>query len=217
MRRDKVRRLSFVDTLCDNTPDSEMPCVQSDDEEDEYHPVLLKAIELNYPQSGKGKYWHLDALHEATNMFEEARIISEAEYGPHHSDTLGVYRNLIGTYDVMGRGDAISPVSSYNGAQFDISILLWKARSAFIGIMAGFTIAIMLIALFGTVLLWMYGSVWTTAFFALCGGMTFVFSHERFDVIPPGGCFDGVSSHSNKNENVSKNENVGGKEGSFDK
>ncbi|KAK1375676.1 hypothetical protein POM88_031869 [Heracleum sosnowskyi] len=108
-------------------------------------------------------------------------------------------------------GDAISPVSSYNGAQFDISILLWKARSAFTGIMDGFTIAIMLIALFGTVLLWMYESVLTTAFFASCGGMTFVFSHGRFDVIPPGGCFDGVSSHS------SKNENVGGKEGSSDK
>ncbi|KAK1360417.1 hypothetical protein POM88_044891 [Heracleum sosnowskyi] len=108
-------------------------------------------------------------------------------------------------------GDAISPVLSYNGAQFDISILHWKARSAFTGIMAGFTIAIMLIALFGTVLLWMYESVLKTAFFASCGGMTFVFSHERFDVIPPGGCFDGVSSHS------SKNENVGGKEGSSDK
>ncbi|KAK1372887.1 hypothetical protein POM88_029080 [Heracleum sosnowskyi] len=79
---------------------------------------------------------------------------------------------------------------------------IMKARSAFTGIMAGFTIAIMLIALFGTVLLWMYGSVWTTAFFALHGGMTFVFSHEQFDVIPPGGCFDEVSSHSSKNENV---------------
>ncbi|KAK1383753.1 Tetratricopeptide TPR-1 [Heracleum sosnowskyi] len=51
---------------------------------------------------------HLDALHEAANMFEEARGILEAEYGPHHPDTLGVYRNLAGTYDAMGRrSDAI--------------------------------------------------------------------------------------------------------------
>ncbi|KAK1401527.1 hypothetical protein POM88_001132 [Heracleum sosnowskyi] len=49
MRRDKVRRLSFVDTLCDNTPDSEMPCVQSDDEEDEYHPCCTKSKRIKLP------------------------------------------------------------------------------------------------------------------------------------------------------------------------
>lgn len=57
--------------------------------------------------------------------------------------------------------------------------LVILAISAFTGIMAGLTIAIMLIALFGTVLLWMYGSFWTTAFFAFSGGMAFAFSHER--------------------------------------
>lgn len=46
---------------------------------------------------------HLDALDEAANIFEEARSILEAEYGPDHPDTLGVYRNLAGTYDAMGR------------------------------------------------------------------------------------------------------------------
>lgn len=46
---------------------------------------------------------HLDALDEAANMFEEARSILEAEYGPHQPDTFGVYRNLAGTYDAMGR------------------------------------------------------------------------------------------------------------------
>lgn len=61
--------------------------------------------------------------------------------------------------------------------------LVILAISAFTGFMAGLTIAIMLIALFGTVLLWMYGSFWTTAFFALCGGMAFAFNHERVAVL----------------------------------
>ncbi|CAA2994596.1 tetratricopeptide repeat 28-like [Olea europaea subsp. europaea] len=39
----------------------------------------------------------------AADFFEEARGISEAEYGPYHADTLGVYSNLAGTYDAMGR------------------------------------------------------------------------------------------------------------------
>ncbi|KAL8124395.1 protein KINESIN LIGHT CHAIN-RELATED 2-like isoform X2 [Apium graveolens] len=51
---------------------------------------------------------HMDVLDEAANIFEEARSILEAEYGPHHPDTLGVCRNLAGTYDAMGRrSDAI--------------------------------------------------------------------------------------------------------------
>ncbi|XP_017238441.1 protein KINESIN LIGHT CHAIN-RELATED 2 [Daucus carota subsp. sativus] len=51
----------------------------------------------------------LDVLDEAANMFEEARSILEAEYGPYHPDSLGVYRNLSGTYDAMGRrSDAIA-------------------------------------------------------------------------------------------------------------
>ncbi|XP_052196601.1 protein KINESIN LIGHT CHAIN-RELATED 2 [Diospyros lotus] len=50
----------------------------------------------------------LYAINEATDLFEEARSILENEYGPYHPDTLGVYSNLAGTYDAMGRsGDAI--------------------------------------------------------------------------------------------------------------
>ncbi|CAL0305086.1 unnamed protein product [Lupinus luteus] len=45
------------------------------------------------------------ALSEATELFEEAKSILELEYGPHHPDTLGVYSNLAGTYDAMGRLD----------------------------------------------------------------------------------------------------------------
>ncbi|OIV89576.1 hypothetical protein TanjilG_18744 [Lupinus angustifolius] len=45
------------------------------------------------------------AINEAAELFEEARTILEKEYGPYHSDTLGVYSNLAGTYDAMGRVD----------------------------------------------------------------------------------------------------------------
>ncbi|PPD71901.1 hypothetical protein GOBAR_DD31203 [Gossypium barbadense] len=48
------------------------------------------------------------SINEATDLFEEARNILEKEYGPYHPDTLGVYSNLAGTYDAMGRlNDAI--------------------------------------------------------------------------------------------------------------
>lgn len=43
------------------------------------------------------------SINEAAGLFEEARTILEKEYGPYHHDTLGVYSNLAGTYDAMGR------------------------------------------------------------------------------------------------------------------
>ncbi|KAL0351006.1 UNVERIFIED_CONTAM: protein KINESIN LIGHT CHAIN-RELATED 2 [Sesamum radiatum] len=47
-------------------------------------------------------------INEAADLFEEARTILEAQCGPYHADTLGVYSNLAGTYDAMGRtADAI--------------------------------------------------------------------------------------------------------------
>ncbi|KAL0335729.1 UNVERIFIED_CONTAM: protein KINESIN LIGHT CHAIN-RELATED 3 [Sesamum radiatum] len=45
------------------------------------------------------------AINEAVDLFEEARAILEQEYGPYHPDTLGVYSNLAGTYDAVGRLD----------------------------------------------------------------------------------------------------------------
>ncbi|KAL2340893.1 hypothetical protein Fmac_008833 [Flemingia macrophylla] len=45
------------------------------------------------------------ALNEATELFEEAKTILEHEYGPYHPETLGVYSNLAGTYDAIGRLD----------------------------------------------------------------------------------------------------------------
>lgn len=45
------------------------------------------------------------AINEAMELFEEAKRILEQEYGPYHPDTLGVYSNLAGTYDAVGRLD----------------------------------------------------------------------------------------------------------------
>ncbi|CAI9112744.1 OLC1v1013232C2 [Oldenlandia corymbosa var. corymbosa] len=42
-------------------------------------------------------------ISEALELFEEARTILEKECGPYHPDTLGVYSNLAGTYDAVGR------------------------------------------------------------------------------------------------------------------
>jgi hypothetical protein len=42
-------------------------------------------------------------IHEAVELFEEARDILEQECGSCHSDTLGVYSNLAATYDALGR------------------------------------------------------------------------------------------------------------------
>ncbi|CAK9169219.1 unnamed protein product [Ilex paraguariensis] len=50
----------------------------------------------------------LYAINEAADLFEEARTILETECGPYHPDTLGVYSNLAGTYDALGRtNDAV--------------------------------------------------------------------------------------------------------------
>lgn len=45
------------------------------------------------------------ALREAIELFEEAKSVLEHELGPYHPETLGVYSNLAGTYDAIGRLD----------------------------------------------------------------------------------------------------------------
>ena len=47
------------------------------------------------------------AINEALALFEEARSVLEQECGPYHPDTLGVYSNLAGTYDAVGRYGAL--------------------------------------------------------------------------------------------------------------
>ncbi|KAK9926892.1 hypothetical protein M0R45_024100 [Rubus argutus] len=44
-------------------------------------------------------------INEAQEFFEEAKTVLEHECGPYHPDTLGVYSNLAGTYDAVGRLD----------------------------------------------------------------------------------------------------------------
>ncbi|KAK1423284.1 hypothetical protein QVD17_18582 [Tagetes erecta] len=55
----------------------------------------------------------INSINEAADLFEEARGILEIEYGPHHPDTLGVYSNLAGTYDAMGRWDDAIEILEY--------------------------------------------------------------------------------------------------------
>lgn len=55
----------------------------------------------------------LYAINEAADLFEEARNILEIECGPYHADTLGVYSNLAGTYDAMGRIDDAIEILEY--------------------------------------------------------------------------------------------------------
>lgn len=45
----------------------------------------------------------LREISKAAELFQEARDVLEKEYGKYHPDTLGVYSNLAGTYDAMGR------------------------------------------------------------------------------------------------------------------
>ncbi|KAJ4974739.1 hypothetical protein NE237_007913 [Protea cynaroides] len=53
------------------------------------------------------------AINEAADLFEEARSILEQECGQYHPDTLGVYSNLAGTYDAMGRLDDAIEILEY--------------------------------------------------------------------------------------------------------
>ncbi|KAK7330483.1 hypothetical protein VNO77_24678 [Canavalia gladiata] len=53
------------------------------------------------------------ALSEAAELFEQARVILEQENGPYHPETLGVYSNLAGTYDAMGRVDEAIQILEY--------------------------------------------------------------------------------------------------------
>ncbi|XP_057416461.1 protein KINESIN LIGHT CHAIN-RELATED 3-like [Lotus japonicus] len=55
----------------------------------------------------------LNALNEAAELFEEAKIILELEYGSYHPETLGVCSNLAGTFDAIGRLDEAIDILEY--------------------------------------------------------------------------------------------------------
>lgn len=57
--------------------------------------------------------------------------------------------------------------------------LLVLVITALLGVFVGFTFGILVIAIFGAVFLWLYGSFWTTALVIFFGGLAFTFSHER--------------------------------------
>ncbi|GAV71676.1 DnaJ domain-containing protein [Cephalotus follicularis] len=47
----------------------------------------------------------------------------------------------------------------------------------------GFTLAMLVLAIFGTILLWVYGSFWTTVLVIFLGGLAFMLSHERLALL----------------------------------
>ncbi|KAL4643212.1 hypothetical protein ACB092_02G077700 [Castanea dentata] len=59
-----------------------------------------------------------------------------------------------------------------------LKFLVVLALAALIGVFVGFTRAILVVAISGTVFLWFYGSFWTTAFVIFLGGLAFMLSHE---------------------------------------
>ncbi|GLT98944.1 hypothetical protein SLE2022_164160 [Rubroshorea leprosula] len=53
------------------------------------------------------------------------------------------------------------------------------AIAALTAVFIGFTLAILVVAIFGTLFLWFYGSFWTTLLVIFLGGLAFSLSHER--------------------------------------
>ncbi|KAL9407582.1 hypothetical protein AB3S75_046179 [Citrus x aurantiifolia] len=51
--------------------------------------------------------------------------------------------------------------------------------AALVAFFIGFALALVVVALSGTILLWLYGSFWTTFFVIFLGGLAFKFTHER--------------------------------------
>ncbi|KAF3969422.1 hypothetical protein CMV_006783 [Castanea mollissima] len=64
-----------------------------------------------------------------------------------------------------------------------LNFLVVLALAALIGVFVGFTHAILVVAISGTVFLWFYGSFWTTTFVIFLGGLAFMLSHERIALL----------------------------------
>ncbi|KAJ0247483.1 Protein KINESIN LIGHT CHAIN-RELATED 3 [Hirschfeldia incana] len=61
---------------------------------------------------------HLGEIEEGVELFEEAKCVLEQECGMYHPETLGVYNNLAGAYDAIGRlEDAIELLGHVVGAR----------------------------------------------------------------------------------------------------
>ncbi|CAG7899226.1 unnamed protein product [Brassica rapa] len=60
----------------------------------------------------------IDEIEEDVELSEEAKCVLEQECGIYHAETLGVYNNLAGAYDAIGRlEDAIVLVGHVVGAR----------------------------------------------------------------------------------------------------
>ncbi|MBA0600176.1 hypothetical protein Gorai_006374 [Gossypium raimondii] len=58
-----------------------------------------------------------------------------------------------------------------------------KAIAALTAVFVGLTVAMLVVAVFGTIFLWFYGSFWTTLMVIFLGGLAFSFSHERLALL----------------------------------
>ncbi|XP_058075897.1 uncharacterized protein LOC131224645 [Magnolia sinica] len=61
--------------------------------------------------------------------------------------------------------------------------LIMMVTAGLLALFVGFTIAILVAAVFATVFLWLYGSFWTTGFVIFAGGISFALSHERLALL----------------------------------
>ncbi|XP_021290874.1 uncharacterized protein LOC110421588 isoform X1 [Herrania umbratica] len=64
-----------------------------------------------------------------------------------------------------------------------LKFLMVLAMAALTAVFVGFTLAMLVVAVFGTIFLWFYGSFWTTLLVIFLGGLTFSFSHERLALL----------------------------------
>ncbi|CAL0309230.1 unnamed protein product [Lupinus luteus] len=60
-----------------------------------------------------------------------------------------------------------------------LKFLVVLGLAASIGFFVGLTLAVLVVAILGVVILWFYGSFWTTSFFIFLGGLAFLLNHER--------------------------------------
>ncbi|KMT16316.1 hypothetical protein BVRB_3g054640 [Beta vulgaris subsp. vulgaris] len=61
--------------------------------------------------------------------------------------------------------------------------MLVLAATAVVGVLVGFVIALLLIAITGGVFLWLYGAFWTTSAVILLAGLAFILSRERLALL----------------------------------
>ncbi|XWS14242.1 hypothetical protein CRYUN_Cryun36dG0106000 [Craigia yunnanensis] len=64
-----------------------------------------------------------------------------------------------------------------------VKFLMVLAIAALTAVFVGFTLAMLVVAVFGTIFVWFYGSFWTTLLVIFLGGLAFSFSHERLALL----------------------------------